>query len=85
MDEIRQSAAEWGKQYMILLQELLSNTGTGAKLLLTTDYGPKALYGVTALLAAYYGIRGGVGLTYRCDSYSILHRSEEQELNHVLF
>jgi hypothetical protein len=66
LDEIRQSAAEWGKQYMILLQEVLSGAGTGVKFLLTTDYGPKAFYGVTALLVAYYGIRGGVGLSYRC-------------------
>jgi hypothetical protein len=66
LDEIRQSATEWGKQYMILLQEVLSGAGTGVKLLLTTDYGPKAFYGVSALFVAYYGIRGGVGLSYRC-------------------
>ena len=50
------------------MQELLGNAGTGARLLLTTDYGPKAVYGVAAVLGAYYGIRGGIGLTYRCAS-----------------
>ena len=65
-DEIRTSAAEWGKQYMVLLKELLSSTGASAKVLLTTDLGPKALYGAAALFGAYYGVRGGVALTYRC-------------------
>ena len=66
MEEISKSAAEWGKQYLVLLQESFNSVGTGAKLLLTTEYGPKAVYGISALLLAYYGIRGGIGLSYRC-------------------
>jgi hypothetical protein len=65
MEEISKSASEWGKQYMVLLQEMFKGFGTGAKVLLTTDYGPKALYGASALFASYYGIRGGFGLAYR--------------------
>lgn len=66
MEEIGAKAREWGKQYLLLLQEAFQNLGTGAQLLLTTEYGPQALYGAAGLFAAYYGIRGGVGLGFRC-------------------
>lgn len=66
MDEIGTKAREWGKQYLLLLQEAFQNLGTGAQLLLTTEYGPQALYGAAGLFAAYYGIRGGFGLGFRC-------------------
>jgi hypothetical protein len=65
MEEISKQASEWGKQYLLLLQEAFKNLGTGAQLLMTTEYGPKALYGTAGLFAAYYGIRGGFGLGYR--------------------
>lgn len=68
MEEIGAKAREWGKQYMLLLQEAFQNLGSGAQLLLTTEYGPQALYGAAGLFAAYYGIRGGVGLGFRCAS-----------------
>lgn len=70
MEEIGAKAREWGKQYMLLLQEAFQNLGSGAQLLLTTEYGPQALYGAAGLFAAYYGIRGGVGLGFRCCSHT---------------
>lgn len=66
MEEIGAKAREWGKQYLMLLQEAFQNLGTGAQLLLTTEAGPQALYGAAGLFAAYYGIRGSVGLSFRC-------------------
>eukprot|EP00892_Ulva_mutabilis_P006304 jgi/Ulvmu1/4045/UM019_0022.1 len=65
MEEIGAKAREWGKQYLLLLQEAFQNLGTGAQLLLTTEYGPQALTGAAGLFAAYYGIRGGFGLGFR--------------------
>ena len=65
MQEISQQATEWGKQYLVLFQECMKDIGYAGKLLLSTEYGPQALYGAAGLFAAYYGVRGGVGLTYR--------------------
>lgn len=66
MQEISTQATEWGKQYLVLFQECMKDIGYAGKLLLSTEYGPQALYGAAGLFAAYYGVRGGVGLTYRC-------------------
>ena len=64
MEEIGKSANEWGKQYMLLLTESFRNIGTGAQLLLTSEYGVNAIYGASALFLAYYGIRGGLSVAF---------------------